>query len=203
MATKTRILLVGDESEIRHALADRSFDDREFVFASDGETALRRASRESFDLIALDFQAPTPKRLETFRTFQSGAVSTPVLLWTTRQQLMAGLGSPSALEKEPEKAPVYEFSNVRVDCNADRVTRAGSPIFVSAREMQLLKYFIRRRGQAVSRGELLTDVWGFDPRMRTRTIDVHLAWIRQKLEPQPRQPEYFLTIRGLGYRFAG
>ena len=201
----SRVLLVGDEAEIRRSLAEQMLDDRELVFASDGDAAVNQAALHQFDLIALDFQKPSASRLDTFRKFQCRGLAAPILLWTTSQQLNSTLGQRpmERAEMRLEPVPVYEFSNVRVDCKSGRVTRGGLPIFTSAREMQLLKYFIRRRGQSLSRQELLTDVWGFDPRTRTRTIDVHLAWIRQKLESKPRRPEFFLTVRGFGYRFAG
>jgi two-component system alkaline phosphatase synthesis response regulator PhoP len=98
---------------------------------------------------------------------------------------------------------VYRFGGVHVDFKSAEVTRDGRPVPLSAREFQLLRYLIEHRGSLVSRDELLTEVWGYEALPSTRTVDVHMAWLRQKLEANPRHPEYILTLRGLGYKFAG
>ena len=79
---------------------------------------------------------------------------------------------------------------------------AGLPAELSTREFKLLCYFIQRRGDTLSRDELLNEVWGYNAMPSTRTVDVHVAWLRQKLEPNPRVPQYILTVHGLGYKFA-
>jgi two-component system, OmpR family, alkaline phosphatase synthesis response regulator PhoP len=79
----------------------------------------------------------------------------------------------------------------------------GQELDLSAKEFQLLKYFIEHRGATVSRDELLQEVWGYNAMPSTRTVDVHVAWLRQKLEPNPRVPQYILTVHGMGYKFAG
>ncbi len=79
----------------------------------------------------------------------------------------------------------------------------GEALDLSAKEFQLLKYFIEHRGATVSRDELLQEVWGYNTTPSTRTVDVHVAWLRQKLEPNPRMPQYILTVHGMGYKFAG
>jgi two-component system, OmpR family, alkaline phosphatase synthesis response regulator PhoP len=83
------------------------------------------------------------------------------------------------------------------------VTQRGQFLDLSAKEFQLLKYFIEHRGATVSRDELLQEVWGYNATPSTRTVDVHVAWLRQKLEPNPRVPQYILTVHGMGYKFAG
>jgi two-component system alkaline phosphatase synthesis response regulator PhoP len=83
------------------------------------------------------------------------------------------------------------------------VTRNGVPVDVSAREFLLLKYFIEHRGATLTRDELLNEVWGYHSMPSTRTVDVHVAWLRQKIEPNPRHPQFILTAHGLGYKFAG
>jgi two-component system alkaline phosphatase synthesis response regulator PhoP len=98
---------------------------------------------------------------------------------------------------------VYSFGPVRVDFKGAEVTRDGQPVVLSAREFQLLRYLIENRGRVVSREELLKDVWGYHALPSTRTVDVHMAWLRQKLEVNPKHPEFILTLRGLGYKFAG
>ena len=83
------------------------------------------------------------------------------------------------------------------------LSHAGEPVELSALEFKLLRYFVEHRGATLSRDELLNEVWGYDAMPSTRTVDVHVAWLRQKLEPNPRIPQYILTIHGLGYKFAG
>jgi two-component system alkaline phosphatase synthesis response regulator PhoP len=97
----------------------------------------------------------------------------------------------------------YQFGDVRVDFRRAEVAKAGEPLELSAREFQLLKHFIEHRGATLTREELLNEVWGYNAMPSTRTVDVHVAWLRQKVEPNPRHPQYILTVHGVGYRFAG
>ena len=81
--------------------------------------------------------------------------------------------------------------------------RDGDKIELSAKEFQLLRYFVEHREATLSRDELLNEVWGYDAMPTTRTVDVHVAWLRQKLEPNPRRPQFILTVHGMGYKFVG
>ena len=90
-----------------------------------------------------------------------------------------------------------------VDTRKAEVTRGGEAIELSAREFLLLKYFAEHRGDAVTREQLLNDVWGYHAMPSTRTVDVHVAWLRQKIEPNPRHPQHLLTVHGIGYKFVG
>jgi two-component system alkaline phosphatase synthesis response regulator PhoP len=90
-----------------------------------------------------------------------------------------------------------------VDFRRAEVTRGGAPLDLSAREFQLLRYFIEHRGATLTREELLNEVWGYNAMPSTRTVDVHVAWLRQKIEPNSRHPQYILTVHGMGYKFAG
>jgi len=92
---------------------------------------------------------------------------------------------------------------VLVDARKAEVSKDGKRIELSAKEVQLLRYFIEHRGATLSREELLTEVWGYHSMPSTRTVDVHVAWLRQKLEPNVRVPQYILTVHGLGYKFVG
>ena len=95
----------------------------------------------------------------------------------------------------------YQFGDVKIDFRKAEVTRAGQALELSAREFKLLRYFIEHRGATLSRDELLNEVWGYNAMPNTRTVDVHVAWLRQKLEAHPRRPQYIHTIHGLGYKF--
>ena len=84
-----------------------------------------------------------------------------------------------------------------------KLSDTQQPLTLSAKEFQLLRYLIRQRGNTLSRDELLNEVWGYNAMPTTRTVDVHVAWLRRKLEPSPRRPQYILTVHGLGYKFVG
>jgi two-component system, OmpR family, alkaline phosphatase synthesis response regulator PhoP len=97
----------------------------------------------------------------------------------------------------------YRFGDVAVDFRKAEVVKGGEALDLSAREFKLLKYFVEHRGAALTRDELLNEVWGYNAMPSTRTVDVHVAWLRQKLEDNPRHPQFILTVHGLGYKFVG
>jgi two-component system alkaline phosphatase synthesis response regulator PhoP len=98
---------------------------------------------------------------------------------------------------------VYQFGAIRLDVRRTEVTLHGKPVTLSAKEFQLLRYLAEHRGTTVSRETLLSEVWGYGAVTSSRTVDVHVAWLRQKLEEDSRQPQWILTVHGLGYRLAG
>ncbi|MDQ1591921.1 MAG: two-component system, OmpR family, alkaline phosphatase synthesis response regulator PhoP [Pyrinomonadaceae bacterium] len=110
---------------------------------------------------------------------------------------------PGAAGVVASSADVYQFGVIRADFRRAEVTREGAPLELSAREFKLLRYLIEHRGATISRDELLNEVWGYNAMPSTRTVDVHIAWLRQKLEPNPHYPQFILTIHGLGYKFVG
>jgi len=103
--------------------------------------------------------------------------------------------------RKPAEAGTFQFGPNTVDFRKTQVYRDGRPVELSAREFKLLRYFIEHRGATLSRDELLNAVWGYEAMPFTRTVDVHVAWLRQKIEPNPRHPQFILTVHGLGYRF--
>jgi two-component system alkaline phosphatase synthesis response regulator PhoP len=226
----SRILLIEDEPGLLLTLTDRLISQGyEVESESDGEAGLARAMppNEAFDLILLDIMLPKKNGMEVCRYLRRERNLTPILMLTAKGQLadkVAGLqlGADDYLTKPfemPEllarveallrRAPArpgprcYQFGSVRVDWKTATVTRRGQPVELSAREFQLLKYLIDHRDQNIPREDLLSKVWGYDTQMNTRTVDVHMVWLRQKLEENPRYPEYIVTIRGFGYRFGG
>lgn len=98
---------------------------------------------------------------------------------------------------------IYQFGDVHLDFRRAEARRSDQVVELSAKEFKLLRYLIEHRGVVLSRDQLLNEVWGYDSAVTTRTIDVHIAWLRQKLEQSPRYPEYIVTIHGLGYKFVG
>ena len=95
----------------------------------------------------------------------------------------------------------FGFADIAIDFERNQVTRAGTPLALAAKELELLRYLIDRRGKVVSREELLEGVWEYQPGVSSRTIDVHVAWLRQKLEVNPQSPRHIHTVLGVGYRF--
>jgi two-component system alkaline phosphatase synthesis response regulator PhoP len=224
-----RILLVEDEPGLLMTLSDRLRREGFVVeTAEDGITGLGRASSEGFDLIVLDVMLPGLNGFDVCRDLRQRGIQTPVIMLTARGQVVdkvvgLKLGADDYLTKPFEmmellarieallrRVPVeqissdaYQFGSVRVDFRAAEVFRNGEEIELSAREFQLLRYLIAHRGSTLSRQELLNEVWGYNAMPSTRTVDVHIAWLRQKLETNARRPQFILTVHGLGYKFIG
>lgn len=223
----SRILLVEDEAGLRLTLADRLQNEGYRVeTARDGEEGQSRAATEAFDLIVLDVMLPKRNGFDVCRDLRAGGVTTPILMLTARGDVtdrVTGLrlGADDYLTKPFAMAELlarvearlrpsleggaspeaYRFGDVCVDFRRADVTRGGHPVELSAKEFQLLRYFVEHRGAALSRSELLDRVWGYDAMPTTRTVDVHVAWLRRKLEPNPKHPQYIRTLHGLGYKF--
>jgi two-component system, OmpR family, alkaline phosphatase synthesis response regulator PhoP len=224
-----RLLLVEDEPGLVMTLTDRLTREGYSVeSAGDGETGLERAARDSFDLILLDVMLPRLGGFEVLRELRRRGTETPVIMLTARGQVVdkvVGLKMgaddyvtkpfemvellariEAKLRRMPAVIPLaegYQFGDIRIDFRRAEVTKEGAPLDLSAREFQLLKYFIGHRGATLTRDELLNEVWGYNEMPSTRTVDVHVAWLRQKIEPNPRHPQFILTVHGLGYKFAG
>jgi two-component system alkaline phosphatase synthesis response regulator PhoP len=225
----TRVLLVEDEPGLVLTLTDRLGREGYLVeVARDGDIGVQRAAQEHFDLILLDVGLPRRNGFDVCRDLRQRGVATPIIMLTARGQTVdkvvgLKLGADDYVTKPFEMAEllariearlrrptgastetgVYVFGDVRVDIRAAEVTRGGLPADLSAREFQLLKYFLEHRGAVVSRNTLLDEVWGYHAMPSTRTVDVHVAWLRQKIEPNPRRPQYIVTVHGLGYKFVG
>ena len=224
-----RILLVEDEPGLVLTLTDRLTKEGYTVrSANDGPSGFKLATTESFDLLILDVMLPHSSGLDVCRDLRQRGVKTPILMLTAKSQVVdkvvgLKLGADDYLTKPFEmmellarveallrraprrSAPAnegsYEFGPIRVDFRSTEVFRDGQAVDLSAREFKLLCYFIEHRGATISRDELLNAVWGYDAMPFTRTVDVHVAWLRQKLEANPRHPQYILTVHGMGYRF--
>lgn len=231
VSIQPRLLLVEDDTALvltlTDLLASKGF---QVESVQDGQDALDRASGEDFDLIVLDVMLPRKDGFEICRTLRKRAVSTPIIMLTARGQVedkVSGLKlgaddylakpfDPSELLARIEallrrastpqagrREPTFQFGTVTVDFRSTAVQRDGKRIEMSAREFELLTYFIQQQGSTVSREELLQQVWGYDQATMTRTVDAHIWMLRQKLEVDPQNPRHFLTVRGLGYKFVG
>ncbi len=226
---RKRVLLVEDDPGLTLTLTDRLTSEGYDVQAvSDGNQAFARASSEEFDLVLLDVILPGRNGFDVCRDLRQKGVDVPVLMLTARGQVadrVVGLklGADDYLTKPFEMSELlarvearvrrspsrsagaghYEFGPIRVDFEKTEVTKEGWPVELSAKEFRLLCHLIERRGKTVTRNELLDVVWGYDAMPSTRTVDVHVAWLRKKLEPQPHLPRYIVTVHGMGYKFVG
>ncbi len=224
-----RILLVEDEPRLARTLSDRlRAENYQVESAGDGITGLERASQEAYDLIILDVMLPGRNGFDICRDLRQKGIDTPIIMLTARGQVtdrVVGLklGADdyvtkpfkfielqarieALLRRAAKPAPdpeVYQFDSISVDCRRAVVERDGKPIELKAREIRLLCYLIKNRGAVLTRDQLLNEVWGYDAMPTTRTVDVHVAALRQKIEPVPYSPRYILTVHGLGYKFVG
>lgn len=224
-----RILIVEDEAGLATTLKDRLQKEGHTVsVARDGNSGMDMATREPFDVLILDLMLPGQNGLTICQKVRQLGSNAPILMLTARRQTMdkvIGLrtGADDYLTK-PFKmvellarvdallrrtaagkvaAARYQFGDLRIDIRSTEVMREGRPVALSAKEFQLLRYFVEHRGATLSRDELLREVWGYGGQPSTRTVDVHVAWLRQKIEKDPKTPQLILTIVGMGYKFVG
>jgi two-component system alkaline phosphatase synthesis response regulator PhoP len=225
----SRILLVEDEPGLVLTLSDLlAAEGYEVESATDGPSGLSRATAEPFDMVILDVMLPGKNGFEVCRELRQRGRDCAILMLTARSQVtdrVVGLklGADDYLTKpfEPPElvarieallrrvrreklTPVahFQFGNVEVDFERGDVRKLGAPVNLAGKELNLLRYLVDHRGKVVSREELLEAVWEYQPGVSSRTIDVHVAWLRQKLEDSPQNPRHIHTVRGVGYRFA-
>jgi two-component system, OmpR family, alkaline phosphatase synthesis response regulator PhoP len=224
----SRILLVEDAPDVQLIVADMlRGHGHEVVVSSDGAEGLRVASEQRFDLLILDVMLPGMSGFELCRAVRQRGFDGAILMLTARAQIddrVEGLttGADDYLIKPFDSkeflarvtallrrlgktllTPVsqYRFGGVKVDFERREVSREGTLLNLAAKELQLLRQLIDHRGQVLSRERLLSRVWHDQPFIGPRTVDVHIAWLRQKLEDNPQTPRHIVTVRGEGYCF--
>ncbi len=221
------ILIVEDEPEMQRGLKDNlEFENYVVELAADGQIGLQRISEHSYDLIILDIMLPKMSGLDLCRRAREQGIKTPIIMLTARGEeidkvLGLELGADDYVTKpfgvrellarvkallrraEGSVGAASErvvLGSVEVDFAAYTATRERKPLNLTPKEIEILKYFWHHRNKTVTRDELLTNVWGYDESLSTRTVDNFILKLRQKIEVDPATPKYILTIHGVGYK---
>lgn len=230
--SKGTVLIVEDDDSMIVALRDGfGFEGYEVYSARDGVEALRAVEKNKPDLIVLDVMLPKISGLEVCQRLRAEGNDVPIIMLTARGQevdkvLGLKLGADDYVTKPfsfleltsrveallrrangalcgPASAETYDFGDVHLDFKGHRASKAGHELDLTARELRLLELFVKRRGQVVTRDELLDQVWGYDAIPFTRTVDSHIAKLRKKIEDRPSDPRFIITVHRLGYKFVG
>jgi DNA-binding response OmpR family regulator len=224
----SRILLVEDEPGLVLTVTDLLESDGHFVRAClDGQAGLEAALSGAFDLLILDVMLPKKQGFDVLRELRQSGRDLPVLMLTAKSQVVdkvvgLKLGADDYLAKPFDPSELlarveallrrakkesrltvtsFTFHDVTVDFDSGEATKAGAAVSLATKELQLLRYLVEQRGRVVPREELLEKVWEYQSDVSSRTLDVHISWLRQKLEDVPQNPSFIHTIRGKGYRF--
>jgi two-component system alkaline phosphatase synthesis response regulator PhoP len=221
------ILLIEDEPGLVMTITDLlTADGHRVESVSDGDAGLARATQEKFALIILDVMLPKKTGFEVCRQLRQAGIDTAILMLTAKTQVVdrvvgLKLGADDYLTKPFDPAELlarveallrrvnkenranvrsFRFGDVEIDFERAEVRKSGQPLALAAKELQLLRYLVNHRDRVVPREEILQEVWEYESEVSSRTIDVHIAWLRQKLD-NPQNPKFIQTVRGKGYRF--
>jgi DNA-binding response OmpR family regulator len=221
-----RIAVIEDDEGVRRSLVlNLELEGFTVLTAEDGEAGVALVNAEQPDLILLDVMMPKKDGLQTCKELRNAGISTPLILLTARSAevdkvlglelgaddylakpfgMLELIARVKALLRRVQGSKVVDkvsFDDVIIDFKAYKAERAQSPLELSAREYRLLQYLIAKSGVVVTRDELLDEVWGYNSYPSTRTVDNHIARLRQKIEPNAEEPTHILTVHGVGYKF--
>lgn len=223
----TRILIIEDEPDMRRGLQDNlEFEDYEIAATGNGSEGLRLAQKEHFDLILLDLMLPGMDGMEVCRKLKEGGSTVPIIMLTARgsesdkvEGLLTGeddyITKPFSLKEllarikailrrtEPLSNSLreYAFSDVKINFEKYEAFKGNHALDLSPREYEILRLFIEREGETVTREEFLKEVWGYSSFPQTRTVDNHIAKLRQKIEDDPDHSKHIITVHRMGYKF--
>jgi DNA-binding response OmpR family regulator len=220
---KPRILFVEDEAAFAVGAIDRmQAEGYDVQWAQTGTVGYEVALARPFDLIVLDVMLPGKNGFDICRDLRRQGANVPVLMLTARGEVVdrvvgLKLGADDYVQKNCEpvelmarieallrrsaaRAGFSDEGDIRIDVRRHEVTRGGKSVALSPVEFRLLEYLLEHRGAVVSREELLEKVWGLNGDTLSRTVDVHIAGLRKKIEPDHRYPKYLLTVKGTGYK---
>jgi DNA-binding response OmpR family regulator len=219
------VLIVEDDPTMLIGLKDNfEFKGYKVLTAVDGEKGLKTALNAKPDLIVLDIMLPKINGYEICRLIREQKLGMPIIMLTAKGEesdvvLGLNLGADDYVTKpfsikellaraaallrraRKEVQEVYEFGGMRLDLSARRLTRKNKEIELSPKEFNLLEYFVKKPGRALTRDEILNAVWGYDCVVTSRSIDRFVTTLRNKIEPDPARPAFIHTIRQIGYRF--
>jgi two-component system alkaline phosphatase synthesis response regulator PhoP len=224
-----KVLIIEDEPAMVVGLRDNfEYEGYEVLVARDGVEGLDRALKDKPNVILLDVMLPQKSGLDVCRELRSKGVETPIVMLTARGQeidkvIGLEIGADDYVTKpfsikellarvraalrrasrQVVEIKSYRFGSVALDFEKYRASKGGRAIDLSAREFEILKYFIQHRGETLTREQLLDDVWGYDNYPITRTVDNHIAKLRHKVEEVPTEPQYIITVHRSGYKFLG
>jgi DNA-binding response OmpR family regulator len=224
----SRILIIEDELPLQRALADNfAYESYEVLTASDGETGYRMAVESSPDVVILDLMLPRMSGYDVCRKLRADGIATPVLMLTARgeesdrivgldlgaddyvtkpfslRELSARVRALLRRGKQLRSMPdTLRVDDMEVDFRSYESRRGGISLDLTRKEYHLLRLLVSRAGEAVTRDELLNEVWGQETYVTNRTVDTHVANLRAKLERDPRRPQYLVTVHGVGYRWS-
>jgi DNA-binding response OmpR family regulator len=224
-----RVLIVEDDHAMSIALRDGlQFEGHTVLVAMDGKAGLAMAEASSPDIVILDVMLPAMSGLDVCKQLRSSGNSVPIIMLTARGQevdKVVGLkiGADDYVTKPfsfmelsarmeailrrqgapPDDEAVYRFGDVEVDFVELKATRGGQPLELTPREFKLLRQFVANRGSVLTRERLLAAVWGYHVVPVTRTVDMHVAKLRKKVEDDPESPTHIVTVHGVGYKCTG
>lgn len=224
-----KVLIIEDEPEMMLGLRDNfEFEGYLVISAQDGEEGLNLALTEHPDIILLDVMLPQISGLDVCRHLRQKRFDAPIIMLTARGQeidKVVGLEvgaddyvtKPFGLKellarvrahlrrtvKQDSVMEIYSFGDVEINFRQHLAKKSGTPIELTPREFELLKCFINHLSEVVSREQLLNEVWGLNNYPFTRTVDNHIAKLRQKIEDRPDEPQYIITVHRVGYKFIG
>ena len=224
----SRILIVEDEPDIALGLEDDlTVEGHHVEVVGDGDSACRRGRESGWDLIVLDVMLPKKDGFDVCRELRRAGVQTPIILLTAKtheaekilglelgaddyvtkpfspRELRARIKAVLRRLRATDKPETYRFGEIEVDFSRAEVRRRGKPVEVTPIELKLLDAFIRRRGRVLTREQLLDSAWGPGVHVTDRAVDAHIVNLRKKIEARPSEPQFLLSVRGLGYRFDG
>jgi len=224
-----KVLIVEDDESMAAALRDGfEYEGYTVLLAKDGAEGLRLATEAGPDLLVLDVMLPRMSGLDVCKKIRASGNSLPIIMLTARGQeidkvlglrtgaddyvtkpfgFMELMARVEAVLRRTSGKPgipgTQSFGDVEVDFARCEARKAGQPIELSARELRLLEYFIENRGEVLGRDRLLSAVWGYESVSFSRTVDVHVAKLRRKIEDRPDDPRHIVTVHGIGYKFTG
>ena len=222
-----KVLIIEDEPNMVLGLKDScEYEGYEVAVARNGKEGLEKATTEKPDIILLDVMLPLMSGIDVCRTLRTRGIETPILMLTARSQeidkvigLEVGaddyVTKPFSIKellarirahlrratKQVVDIESFSFGNVELNFKKYAARKGGEALDLSAREFEILRYLIRHRGEIVTRDQLLDEVWGYRSTPVTRTVDNHIARLRQKIEQDPSEPQHIITVHRLGYRF--